>query len=66
MPAEDIGQVLLKCQAPGSLVMELKSFFPLGVMSGQRAFGKPGLVHENPLYPMTSVTEGEVCVLGAS
>lgn len=42
--------------------MELKSFFPLGVMSGQRAFGEPGLVRENPLYPMTSVTEGEVCV----
>lgn len=46
--------------------MELKSFFPLGVMSGQRVFGKPGLVHENPLYPVTGVTKGDVCVLGAS
>lgn len=33
MPVEDIGQVLLNPQAkpPGSLVMELKSFFLLGV-----------------------------------
>lgn len=46
--------------------MELKSFFPLGVMSGRRVFGKPGLVHENPLYPVTGVTKGDVCVLGAS
>lgn len=58
MPAEDIGQVLLKHPATRRPCDGAKNIFPVDVMGGQRVFGKPGLVRENPPDLVTSVTEG--------